>query len=55
MALVTGSPNVMEKMRSDIHKDFKNIIPLKCSLHVLNLISKDIAHLENSHEIIKDN
>ena len=55
VALVTDSPNVMEKMRSDIHKDFKNIIPLKCSLHVLNLISKDIAHLENSHEIIKDN
>ena len=55
LAVVTDTPRVMEKMKSEIQKDYKNIIPLKCILHVLNLVSKDIAHHETGREIIKDN
>ena len=55
IALVTDTPHVMEKMKSEIQKDNKNIIPLKCVLHVLNLISKDIAHHQISRDTINSN
>ena len=55
IALVTDTPKVMEKMKSDIQNEYKNIISLKCALHVLNLICKDITQLDTSKEIIQDN
>ena len=55
LAIVTDSPNVMEKMKTEVQNDYNNIIPIKCALHILNLISKDIAHQDSSREIIKDN
>ena len=55
LAVVIDTPHVMEKTKSDIHNDFKNIIPLKCVLHILNLATKDIAHLQISCKIIRSN
>ena len=55
IAIVTDTPRVMESMKSNIQAEYNNIIPLKCVLHVLNLMCKDIGSLEISKEVIKDN
>ena len=52
VALVTDSPNIMQKMKFDIQNEFKNIISTKRAFHVLNLIKKGIAHLEIARSII---
>lgn len=43
-ALVTDSPNVMVKMRNDLQKDIRSVIPIRCPLHAINLITQDIAN-----------
>lgn len=40
---MTDSPNVMVKMRNDLHKELNHIVPIRCPLHALNLITQDIA------------
>lgn len=39
-AIITDSPNVMVKMRTDL---LKNKSSIRCLLHVLNMITQDIA------------
>lgn len=39
---VTDNPNVMLKLRSQFCTEFPHIYNLKCVLHVLNLVSKDV-------------
>lgn len=39
---VTDNPNVMLKLRSQFCTEFSLIYNLKCLLHVLNLVSKDV-------------
>lgn len=36
-AIVTDSPNVMVKMRNDLHKELTEIIPIRCPLYAINL------------------
>ena len=45
----------MQKVKSEIQNDNKNIISLKCILHIINLISKDIARHQISRDAIKHN
>lgn len=42
-AIVTDSPNVMIRLRADLHAEYHHIIPIRCPLHALNLLCRDLV------------
>lgn len=52
-AIVTDSPTTMNKMRNELHKDLPHIVVIRCVLHVINLISKDVYSSPTIKPLVK--
>ena len=53
--VVTDSPTTMLKYRHLLSEEYSHIVPLPCTLHVANLLTKDICKLEGLMDIVKGN
>ena len=53
--VVTDSPTPMLKCRHLLSKEYSHIVLLPCTLHVANLLTKDICRLEGLMDIVKGN
>ena len=53
--VVTDSPTPMLKYRHILSEEYSHIDPLSCTLHVSNLLTKDICRLEGLMDIVKGN
>ena len=53
--VVTDSPTPMLKYRHLLSEKYSHIVPLSCTLHVANLLTKDICRLEGLTDIVKGN
>ncbi|CAG8670315.1 18041_t:CDS:2 [Cetraspora pellucida] len=55
IACVMDNPLVMIKMRTDLQKDYPNIVPIRCCLHAFNLLAKNISAFRPLLTVIKNN
>ena len=53
--VVMDSPTLMLKYRHLLNDEYSHIVPLPYTLHVANLLTKDICRLEGLMDIVKDN
>ena len=51
--VVTDSPTPMLNYKCLSNKEYSHIVPLSCTLHVANLLTKDIGQLEGPTDIVK--
>ncbi|CAG8737922.1 14122_t:CDS:2, partial [Cetraspora pellucida] len=55
IAVVTDNASNMDRMRRLLNEEYPNIIPIRCCLHVFNLIVKDISSFPSVIAICKKN
>ena len=53
--VVTDSPTPMLKYRHLLNAEYSHIVPRQCTLHVANLLTKDICRMESLMNIVKGN
>ncbi|CAG8441495.1 5717_t:CDS:2 [Cetraspora pellucida] len=55
IAVITDNASNMDKMRRLLNEEYSNIIPIRCCLHVFNLIVKDIVSFYSTASVCKKN